>query len=283
MLQGEGNVLAEALRLSRKAITRTDALKGEAVGETAEQRGERMKKEYLYVTVDKCAGLKNLETFGTSDPFVKVILKQPNRTIQEFKTAVKSNEMNPEFKETFEFEMNETMRTAGVHEATLSFEVWDDNIMSDDMMGKISYQLRELSVAPDSDGAQAITRTGALEGEGSDDYGTLTSMTVGQSRQKGSMIDTIQRLLSAKADIRTVIQVRQLTGLCYMRVSPAMHGIHIGLSPRLRLILHANPLLICSLDCNSNCDLSSFSRSLLLACSLSLSFLFVGCTLYRQM
>ena len=69
-----------------QAITRTDALEGEGsddygtltsmtVGETAEQRAVRMKKEYLCVTVDKCAGLKDLETVSTSDPFVKVILK----------------------------------------------------------------------------------------------------------------------------------------------------------------------------------------------------------------
>ena len=72
-----------------------------------------MKKEYLCVTVDKCAGLKDLETVSTSDPFVKVILKQPNSIIQEFKTAMKDGELNPEYKETFEFEMTEAMRTAG--------------------------------------------------------------------------------------------------------------------------------------------------------------------------
>ena len=136
--------------------------------ETAEQRALHTAKEYLCVTVDKCAGLKDLEIVSTSDPFVKVILKQPNGTIQEFKTAVKDAELNPEYKETFKFEINPAMRTAGVHEATLTFEVWDDNNVSDDMMGHISYRLSELGVAPDPDGAQPITRVDNLKG-GDDD------------------------------------------------------------------------------------------------------------------
>ena len=144
----------------------------------------RKKVEFVTVNVKSCAGLKDLETVSTSDPFVKVILKQPNGKVQEFKTAVKDGELNPEYNETFQFNSNAAMRTAGELEATLTFEVWDDNNVSDDMMGQISYQLSELSVAPDPDGAQAITRTDALEGEGSDDYGTLTSMTVGETAEQ---------------------------------------------------------------------------------------------------
>ena len=66
---------------------------------------------------------------------------------------MKDGELNPEYKGTFEFEMTEAMRTASVHEATLTFEVCDDNNVSDDMTGQISYQLSELSVVPDPDGA----------------------------------------------------------------------------------------------------------------------------------
>ena len=134
-------------------------------------------KEYLRITVDKCAELKNIEIVSTSDPFVKLILKQPDGTIQEFKTAVKDGELNPLYKETFEFEMNPAMRTAGVHEATLMFEVWDKNNVSDDMIGQISYRLSELNAAPDPDGAQPITRVDNLKG-GKDEIGNFGQLTM---------------------------------------------------------------------------------------------------------
>ena len=152
-------------------------------GEIAEQGPEMIEKEYLCVTVDKCAGLKGLETVSTNDPFVKVILKQPNGTIQEFKTAVMDGELNPEYKETFEFEMCPAMRTAGALEATLVFEIWSGDNVSDGMMGQISYQLSELNVAPDPDGSQAITRTDALM-HWRHDYATLTSMIVGETAEQ---------------------------------------------------------------------------------------------------
>merc|ERR1712054_692200 len=80
------------------------------------------------------------------------------------------------------------MRTAGIHEATLTFEVWDDNNVSDDMMGQISYRLSELNVAPNVEGAEATTRTDALEagegGEAGGDFGTLTSIMLGETAEQ---------------------------------------------------------------------------------------------------
>ena len=128
--------------------------------------------ENLVVTVSKCTGLKNLELVSTSDPFVKVILKQADGTEQEFRTAMVDGDLNPKYKETFKFETNAAMFDAGcIHEATLIFEVWDDNdvikkgtkdsklqnlmenthmdmineiAVAHELMGKISFPLSEL-------------------------------------------------------------------------------------------------------------------------------------------
>lgn len=106
--------------------------------------------ENLVVTVSKCTGLKNLELVSTSDPFVKVILKQADGTEQEFRTAMVDSDLNPKYKETFKFETNAAMFDAGcIHEATLIFEVWDDNdvfiAVAHKLMGKISFPLSELN------------------------------------------------------------------------------------------------------------------------------------------
>ena len=155
------------------------------VEEEEEKAAARMKREFLCIIVDSCAGLKDLETVSVSDPFVKVILKLADGTIQEFKTEVKDGDLNPEFKETFEFEMTEEMRTAGEDEATLTFEVWDENNVVDDMMGMITYKLSELGVAPDPENPQVTTRTDALKGLEEDEYyGTLTFLTVGETMEQ---------------------------------------------------------------------------------------------------
>ena len=79
-------------------------------------------KEFVFFTVDKCANLKDLETLSVSDPYVKLILKQPDGTNQEFKTSVKDGNLNPEYGESFEFESNAAQWVSGEYEASLSLE-----------------------------------------------------------------------------------------------------------------------------------------------------------------
>ena len=103
-----------------------------------------LQKEVMTVKVISCRELTNNEVAGLSDPFVKLMLKQPDGSTQEFKTAVKDGELNPEYNETFEFESNAAQRTTGKHEATITFQVWDEDPMSDDLMGQMSSTLSQL-------------------------------------------------------------------------------------------------------------------------------------------
>ena len=142
--------------------------------ERAQQRKvelEKMqkKKEVMTVKVVSCANLMDLESMSTSDPYVKLMLKQPNGIIQEFKTAVKDGELNPKYNETFKFNINPAMRTVGMHEATFTFQVWDDNSMSDDLMGQIVFPLSQFALTPKGD---TVTLLGEKLKAGK--YGTLT-------------------------------------------------------------------------------------------------------------
>ena len=149
------------------------------VGETAKQKAQRTKKEFLCVRVQSCAELKDLGTLSKSDPFVKVILKYRDGGEEwrrrEFKTTVNRDNLDPEYGECFEFEIDPSWRD----QATLTFEVWDANPLSDEMMGQRKYRLSDLNLTPESTSHASATRTVALEGvqginstDGS--FGTLT-------------------------------------------------------------------------------------------------------------
>ena len=179
--QGEVAVRLIIWKAQMMSDERLCALNKKIIWIESEQKAERMKKEYLQLTVDKCAGLKALENMSTNDPYVKVILKQPDGTIQEFKTAVKDGQLNPEYNETFEFEMTEQMCCPGVHEATLTFEVWHDgtdSFLSDDMSAQIAYPLSEFLAAPTAETLLCafLGGTVTLLGNRSEvgEFGTLT-------------------------------------------------------------------------------------------------------------
>ena len=53
----------------------------------------------LGISVVECQGLKNMDTFGKSDPFVRLLIV-PGKHM-EMKTKVIKNDLNPVFNEEF--------------------------------------------------------------------------------------------------------------------------------------------------------------------------------------
>ncbi|XP_059486498.1 rabphilin-3A isoform X2 [Neocloeon triangulifer] len=89
------------------------------------------KRKAITVGIIRCAGLLAMDSNGTSDPFVKIQLKDdPHR--RKFKTAIKWRNLNPEFCEHFTFEI----KMGELSSKTLMFSVWDKDLgKSDDYLG----------------------------------------------------------------------------------------------------------------------------------------------------
>ena len=139
-----------------------DSNTGHVAGIEAEEAAQRRFKaeelmrqtELLVVKVFSCRDLKNMDEDGLGGclSFVKVMLKQPNGQIQEFKTTVRDDTLDPVFNETFEFKSNAAQRKAWPllakrqedHEATLIFQVWDRDLDANDLMGTASIGLSQL-------------------------------------------------------------------------------------------------------------------------------------------
>lgn len=58
----------------------------------------------LRVTVVRCTELKNMETLGKSDPYVRLYV----RVLFKSKTRVIYNNLNPEWNEVFNFDVEDT-------------------------------------------------------------------------------------------------------------------------------------------------------------------------------
>ncbi|XP_065334812.1 rabphilin-3A isoform X2 [Cloeon dipterum] len=89
------------------------------------------RRKALTVGIIRCAGLLAMDSNGTSDPFVKMQLKDdPQR--RKYKTAIKWRNLNPEFCEQFTFEI----KLSELSSKTLVFSVWDKDLgKSDDYLG----------------------------------------------------------------------------------------------------------------------------------------------------
>ncbi|KAG8343228.1 putative calcium-dependent lipid binding protein [Trypanosoma vivax] len=92
----------------------------------------------LFITIFQCNGLKNMETFGTSDPYVVLRLKE-----QVCKSPYISCTLDPVF--NFEAEMQVYDTSSDI----LRIAIVDKNDLSKDaVMGKVSIPLKQVASAP---------------------------------------------------------------------------------------------------------------------------------------
>ncbi|KAJ7299878.1 hypothetical protein O6H91_Y124200 [Diphasiastrum complanatum] len=88
----------------------------------------------LHVTVIRAKSLKNMEFVGKSDPYVILYL----RILFKFKTKVKDNNLNPEWRERFELNVED------IETQSLVLQVMDEDIGQDKMLGVVSFPLAKL-------------------------------------------------------------------------------------------------------------------------------------------
>eukprot|EP01083_Nonionella_stella_P061245 159628_1 len=98
----------------------------------------------LTIYLDKATNLKDKDTIGKSDPYVKFSLEQNNmlrdKSYGDMKSTTKENELNPEYGETFTFNI------PSLDNMELTVKVMDDDIVSDDKMGKCKLKLEKLNL-----------------------------------------------------------------------------------------------------------------------------------------
>mmetsp|Transcript_57946 Transcript_57946/g.180074 ORF Transcript_57946/g.180074 Transcript_57946/m.180074 type:complete len:135 (+) Transcript_57946:79-483(+) len=78
-----------------------------------------------------CKGLKNVDLWGKSDPFVRVAMKKGSEVLGEMKTSTKTDDLNPEWDdEAFSFAHPDAM------DCTLEFKVMDTGLGPDVELGE---------------------------------------------------------------------------------------------------------------------------------------------------
>ena len=99
----------------------------------------------LKIYLDKATNLKDEDIIGQSDPYIKFSLEQNNwgrdKGYGDMKSTTKSNELNPVYGETFSFNI------PSLNNMELSVKVMDDDIVSDDKMGKCKIKLEKLELS----------------------------------------------------------------------------------------------------------------------------------------
>ena len=100
-------------------------------------------RAWLTVMILRGSEFINLETFGTSDPFTRVTLLQPDGTSQQQKTTTVDGSLTPEWNQQFEFESNDVQPKNG---AKLVLEVLDEDVTTDTAMGKTEILLSEVAL-----------------------------------------------------------------------------------------------------------------------------------------
>lgn len=93
----------------------------------------------LKVTVVKATGLKSQERIGKSDPYVRLYV----RVLFKKKTTTKDSNLNPEWNESFEFDVEDT------ETQTLVLQVKDEDIGTDKELGIAALSLHDLK--PDTE------------------------------------------------------------------------------------------------------------------------------------
>ena len=92
----------------------------------------------LEVRVCGARNIGDTQKVGIPDPYVKIIMGDRKKTQIKYKTKVVNNNLNPTWNETAKFQI------ADYDSAQVVFEVWNDNIMVDDLLGSYALSVNGL-------------------------------------------------------------------------------------------------------------------------------------------
>mmetsp|Transcript_29470 Transcript_29470/g.61497 ORF Transcript_29470/g.61497 Transcript_29470/m.61497 type:complete len:132 (+) Transcript_29470:181-576(+) len=99
----------------------------------------------LTIFLDRATNLKDKDTIGESDPYIKFELEQNNfvgdEDHGEHKSTTKENDLNPVYGETFHCNI------PTLDNMELTVKVMDDDIVGDDKMGKCKIKLEKLGLS----------------------------------------------------------------------------------------------------------------------------------------
>ncbi|XP_064397884.1 uncharacterized protein LOC135344583 [Halichondria panicea] len=85
-------------------------------------------------TVMKLTNLPKKDIMGTSDPYVKVKLLYKKKILRKWKSSQKTNDLNPDFHEPFQFDLQDL----SINDCKLCFTVYDyDHMKLDDLIGRV--------------------------------------------------------------------------------------------------------------------------------------------------
>mmetsp|Transcript_19095 Transcript_19095/g.25059 ORF Transcript_19095/g.25059 Transcript_19095/m.25059 type:complete len:137 (-) Transcript_19095:227-637(-) len=98
------------------------------------------------VLLDKITNLRDADTMGKSDPYVKFELEQDNwimdKGFGKQTSSKKKNDLNPEYGETFTFE-----GVPSTDNMILHVKVMDDDFGLDDFLGSCEIKLEKLDLS----------------------------------------------------------------------------------------------------------------------------------------
>ena len=105
--------------------------------------------------MDKCTNLADEDgAFNSSDPYVKFELEQDNwvmdKNFGKQTSSKKQGDRNPEYGETFEFEV------PSLEKMVLKVKVMDDDPGFDDKLGSCKIKLEDLGLSEESTGVERV-------------------------------------------------------------------------------------------------------------------------------
>ena len=114
----------------------------------------------LIVFLDKCTNLVDEDTLGKSDPYVKFDLEQDNliwdKDFGDKTSTKKKDDLNPEWGETFEFEI------PNLNNMVLKVTVKDDDPVFDDKLGYCKIPLEDLGLDENPTGIDRVVDNNIL-------------------------------------------------------------------------------------------------------------------------
>merc|ERR1712174_27240 len=112
-----------------------------------ESTRQKMTGGTLKVHLHKINNLADGDWIGKSDPYVRFELEQDNlffdKDFGEKKSSTKKDEQNPVYEETFTF-----ADLPGLNNMELTVKVMDDDMLSDDKIGKCKIKLEDIRFIP---------------------------------------------------------------------------------------------------------------------------------------